>query len=353
MGMPVINISFKQLASTVAQRSKRGIVSIILKDSTNTGFTEVFEKTDIPSGLNAENKKLLEMALVGNVSTPHKLLVYVMGTLEKLEDVLGFFETQEFNYIVMPSAIEDDKTAIKNWVIKMRDVDKIKVKTILGKVAGDHEGIINFATDDCEIDGTKYSADKMVTRIGGLIAGTPLNQSITYVKLKDVTSVPSMTKDEANASVDAGKLILVRESGAIRVGRGVNSFTTFETPSKGELFSKIKIIDTIDLIHSDCKKVIVDEYIGKVANSYDNKCLLIVAIQEYLQELVAEQLIEKDFTVAIDIEAQKAYLKKIGVDINKMKEQEIKEANTRSNVFLKARVKVLDAVEDVALNFEF
>ncbi len=45
------------------------------------------------------------------------------------------------------------------------------------------------------------------------------------------------------------------------------------------MFQKIKIVDTLDIIHSDIRKVIIDDYIGKVTNSYDNKCLLIVAIK--------------------------------------------------------------------------
>lgn len=35
MGLPIIDISFKQLAKTVVPRSKRGIVAIILKDTTH------------------------------------------------------------------------------------------------------------------------------------------------------------------------------------------------------------------------------------------------------------------------------------------------------------------------------
>ncbi len=70
------------------------------------------------------------------------------------------------------------------------------------------------------------------------------------------------------------------------------------------MFQKIKIVDTLDIIHSDIRKVIIDDYIGKVTNSYDNKCLLIVAIKSYLEELEKSALIESDSTVEIDFEAQ-------------------------------------------------
>lgn len=118
------------------------------------------------------------------------------------------------------------------------------------------------------------------------------------------------------------------------------------------MFQKIKIVDTLDIIHSDIRKVIIDDYIGKVTNSYDNKCLLIVAIKSYLEELEKSALIESDSTVEIDFEAQKSYLKSKGVDLSYMTLQEIKEANTGSKVFLKAKIKVLDAMEDIDLSIE-
>ena len=79
---------------------------------------------------------------------------------------------------------------------------------------------------------------------------------------------------------------------------------------------------------------------------------MIVAIKSYLEELEKSALIESDSTVEIDFEAQKSYLKSKGVDLSYMTLQEIKEANTGSKVFLKAKIKVLDAMEDIDLSIE-
>ena len=49
------------------------------------------------------------------------------------------------------------------------------------------------------------------------------------------------------------------------------------------------------------------------------------------------------------MEQQRKYLKSLGVDVNNMKDQEIKEANTRDKVFLKANIKLVDAMENIAL----
>ncbi|MCC0694236.1 MULTISPECIES: phage tail sheath subtilisin-like domain-containing protein [unclassified Clostridioides] len=351
IGLPSINISFKELATTVKERSARGIIAMVLKDTKALGFNEIHEKEDIPADLSAENKDYINMALMGNVNAPNKVLVYVLGGEEEVQSALDFLETKEFNYLCMPKAIEADKNVIKSWIIKLRDTDKVKVKAILGKVAGNHEGIINFTTEDTLVGTKKYSAEEFTSRIAGIIAGTPLSQSITYTKLGDVIDIPKSTKADAESKVNNGELILIKEAGAIRIARGINSLTDL-TEEKGEMFQKIKIVDTLDIINNDIKKVIIDDYIGKIPNSYDNKCILIVAIKEYLEELEKEELIEAGSIIDIDIESQKQYLKSKNIDISNMKEQELREANTGSKVFLTSKIKMLDAMEDIDLSIE-
>ena len=140
--------------------------------------------------------------------------------------------------------------------------------------------------------------------------------------------------------------------GKVRVARGVNSLTTL-TDAKGNAFQKIKLRKTLNLIHNDLRRVIVEKYIGKVPNNYDNKCILITEIKNYLDELSTEQLIEKVNTVGIDLIAQKKWLKdNTNLDVNNMSEQEIKEANTQSNVFIAISLKVVDAMEDIVVSVE-
>ena len=48
MGLPIIDISFKQLAKSAVARSQWGIVALILKDTAKASLT-VFDEGDIPS----------------------------------------------------------------------------------------------------------------------------------------------------------------------------------------------------------------------------------------------------------------------------------------------------------------
>jgi hypothetical protein len=136
-----------------------------------------------------------------------------------------------------------------------------------------------------------------------------------------------------------------------KYGKGyLNSLQTV-TATKGEDFKKIKIVEAVDMIRTDIKKTAADNYIGKYANSYDNKCLLITAIKGYFSGLEDSNIVASGTSsVEIDIDAQETYLKSIGKDTTQMSEQEIKTATTADKVFLKSSISILDAIEDIDLN---
>ena len=348
MGLPIIDISFKQLAKSAVIRSQRGIVALILKDTTKTSLT-VFDEGDIPSSLTEANQGLIKDVLKGS---PNKIELYVLGSEGEISEALTYFEGVEFNLMCMPSAETSDVTAIKAFIKKMNDVVKYKCDAILANEEADSEAIINYAAKNIVVNGKSVTTANHTARMAGLIEGTPLHQSITFAALSDIDSIENLTKEQADTRIDNGELILVREMGKVRVARGVNSLTTL-TDVKGNAFQKIKLRKTLNLIHNDLRRVIVEKYIGKVPNNYDNKCVLITEIKNYLDELATEQLIEKVNTVGIDLIAQKKWLKdNTNLDVNVMSEQEIKEANTQSNVFIAISLKVVDAMEDILVSVE-
>lgn len=346
IGLPSVIVEFKQKASTAIQRGNTGIVALVLRDSNAQGLHNIKGTYDIPSNLSEANKKYINLTLLGNVTAPSKVVAYVVGEETELNDALDYLETVDFNYLVVPAIQENERTVVKTFIEKMRNDIKVRVKAVM-KLDADYEGIVNSTNTATMVEG-EINVDEFCCVMAGLIAGTPLSQSVTYAVPKNVLDIPSKTKAEAETKVKNGELILVKEMGKVRVARGVNSLKT-TTTEKGDLFQKIKLVDTMDLIHNDIRKTCIDTYIGKVANNYDNKCILMTAISSYFEELAKEQLIEKDFTVDIDIDKQVKYLKSIGVDTSEMDEQQIKEANTKDKVFLLANIKLVDAMEEINL----
>ena len=173
----------------------------------------------------------------------------------------------------------------------------------------------------------------------------------TYAPLPELTDVARLTKEQLDEAVNAGKLALRWDGRKVKVDRAVNSFVT---TSQGMLdsFKKIKIVEIMDLIRTDITSTAEDDYIGKYANTYDNKLLLVTAIRGYFMGLEQDDLVQPGYTVDIDVAAQEQFLVSKGVDTSEMTEQEIREADTGSHVFLLIRCKILDAIEDIDIQVE-
>lgn len=356
MGLPNINIVFRTAASTAVSRSQRGIVAVILKDSAEgtAGAHVVTQENEIPSALSAVNRDYLVKTLTGSVNRPKKVLVFVLAAdASDFSAALDFFSRQKINYLVgPPDCTAEQAEQIAKWIAEQR-ADKRTPKAVLPNLAADSEGVLNFTTENITAGGTVYTAAGYCGRMAGLVAGTPITVSCTYAVLPEVTSVKRLTEDEMDAAINGGQLILFHDGEKVKVGRGVNSLQTV-TGEKGEAFRKIKIVDAVDMMQDDIRMLTQDSYIGKYANSYDNKCLLITAIREYFAELEAEGvLMAGKSTVEIDLEKQKKYLEDAQVDVSALSEQEIKTADTGSHVFLKGTVGIMDTIEDIDLNMEF
>ncbi len=352
MGLPNINIIFSTQASNAIARSKKGVVALILRDSNANGGHVLTSITQIPKELGAENRAYITRAFTGYVNPPKKVIVYVLpATATELTDALSYFKTQTFDYLAGPPDITTiECTEIVTWIQEMRTAG-FTPKAVLPNTEADYEAIINFTTSGIADGINTYTAAEYCSRIAGLIAGTPITISCTYAALSEITDVDRLTKDEMDTAIDAGKFIIFYDGEKVKVGRGVNSLQT-TTDSKGESFKKIKIVEAVDMIKKDIKSTAEDNYIGKYANSYDNKCVLISAIKSYLNGLEDDGILESGTsTVEIDVDAQEEYLKDNGTDTTDMTEQEIKTAATGDHVFLKATIKILDAIEDIDLDF--
>lgn len=352
MGLPKISISFTSTAISAIQRSDRGVVALIIKDDgVPTGAYTLLGTGDKPAGFSESNAEQIDLAFVGGQNAPKKVIVYVLAAnAADYTNAFNYFETVKFDYMAIPAYDKTtQQTAVVAWIKKMRDNLGRKSKIVLPVTNADYEGVINFTSADIKVGTKTYTPVSYSTRIAGLLAGTPLTISATYQTLPEVEDVERLTVDTLNTRIDAGEFVIFHDGEKVKVARAVNSLTT-TSQAKSADWKKIKIVDILDLIYVDIKATAEDSYIGKFANSYDNKVLLINAIKGYLLQLELDGLLNVGMNdVTVDIEAQRAYLQSIGVDVDKLNEQQIKEANTHDKVFLSGGVKPLDAIEDINL----
>lgn len=388
LGTPKINVTFRELGITAISRGDKGTVAIIIREAGYDTKLSLSQASDIPTDISKVNRDYISRAFLGYTNPPKKVIVCPFGVVETdtsgaggsgsdsgdgadldsveetttqetttatgitLADALAYMATQNFDYIVGPHDCAPEEAAlIASWVKSQRLNNGAKYKAVLPKVAADHSAIVNFTSEGMTDGIIVYTTAAYCSRMAGLLAGTPMRISATYAPLPELTDVTRLEKEAQDEAVNRGELILVWDGRKVKVSRAVTSFVTTQ---EGMLdsFKKIKIVEIMDLIRTDIVQTAEDSYIGKYSNSYDNKLLLITAIRGYFEGLRIDGLVKEGYTVEIDVERQRAYLQSQGTDVDEMTNQEIKEADTGSHVFLLVKCKILDAIEDIDVNIE-
>lgn len=348
--MPKFTITFLSKAASAITRSEKGTVCLLLRDTAHGGenFT-ITNIVDIPDDLTAETRTQIENALLGYINPPRAVLVYICDGDHNLTAALKWAATQQFDYLCGPAdTSSSDAQTIATWVKNERLNNDAIYKAVLPSHAGDSEAIVNFDAADIETEGGTFTAASYCSRIAGLLAGTPMRISATYAPLPEVTDVKRLTPAEQDTAVGTGKFILWTDGSQVMTGRAVNSLQT-TTDVKGDQFKKIKLVEIMDMIKQDIRSTVRGEYIGKYANTYANKMLIVAAIRGYLQGLEADDLIAPGWSLDLDVAQQKIWLEANGTDTTDMTEQQLREADTGSYVFLAGVVRPLDAIEDVQI----
>jgi hypothetical protein len=141
-------------------------------------------------------------------------------------------------------------------------------------------------------DGTKVEADEYACYIAGLIAGTPLDGSLTYL---DVPFAEPITRYRSVDVIDllaAGVLVTVMDGDKPRIEQGL-------TLGEGT-FSKIRTVRAKQALVDDISRTVNDSYIGKITNNANGQVAVINAIKAYLTTLATANVIDTDFIVELD-----------------------------------------------------
>lgn len=392
LGMPSVIISFKEAGIAAIERSQRGIVFLVLEEEQevidkltvntsaicgkaitgqaitgNTKEKEVIENPfiiyttdDIPSELSENNKDYITKCLLGYVTAPYRVKVFLQAKgktgADKWQESLKKIAAERWDYLAIPTIEEEQLEIVGTWIKTNRENKYKKVKSVLPGYDGDYEGIINFSNKFIKTATKTYTSAEYTARIAGLIAGTPMTISATYAPLSEVIDCDKYDLDENDEKVNNGEFFIWYDGTKYKMSRAMNSLIT-TTQGKQEGYQTIKIVDIMDMIYDDIRTTAQDSYIGKYANTYDNKCLLIMAITGYLKELEKEGLLQANYsTVELDTEAIKNYQLQNGLytkeELADMSNDEINLLDTKKKVFLKGKIKIIDAMEDIELPFD-
>lgn len=304
--IPGIYINFKQAAAAQINGGARGIVAIPLLDYAGTAAAKTFytvesekEATDLFGIANIES---ILLALQGGAK---EVLVYTMPKTAVEQDYVDMrdaFDTRQFNVFVFDGEFDAvQQAATKTWVKRNRDEGKHFIVVIGGDSTTDADPAAGNARTTLNSDDyivnltvggvvgeTVYSSSEFAPFIAGDIAGTPINESITFdpMPLEDVNK--RFTNSQINTALTAGSLVLIHDGVKVKIVSGLTS--------SGQ---KIRSVRSRQAIATDISRTAADNYIGKLNNNADGQATLIVAIKAYLETLEADGVLEAPF-VALD-----------------------------------------------------
>lgn len=308
LGMPNVDIAFKEKGIEAVQRSQHGIEMLLLEEDSTTIETLMKEHTEgtatvaaiknpftlytidgIPASLSAENKDYITKSFIGYQKSPRRVKVYLMAKTESTEadkytESLKAIANENWDYLAIPTIAEAQKETVGTWIKNQRDNMKNRIKAVLPAYKGDNEGIINFTNTFIETSTKKYTGAEYTSRIAGLICGTPMTISATYAPLSEVVNCDQYDQDERDEKVNNGEFFIWYDKEKFKMSRAMNSLVT-TGQDKLEAYQTIKTVDIMDMMYVDIRKTAQDSYIGKYTNDYDNKCLLMSAIKGYFLEL--------------------------------------------------------------------
>lgn len=358
IGLPKLFIAFEAAARAANNRAKRGYVAVIVRDTNKQGVHLLQDETLIPADLGQANIEHIKTAFQGSdrgVPSLVVLLVIAPGTDDTtaLEAGLKLIERYSVDYIAPPPDMTDEESAkLLEWTLAQRALYRTPKLVRPFKTTGaDNIGVIELDETGMKSGNESVTAAGYCARIAGILAGIPMAMSSTYAPLPELTAVTARTTSEINDAIDAGKLILIHDGVQAKIARGVNSMQ--EIPEGGkEDWRKIKIVEAMDLITYFLRTTIEGEYIGKYANTYDNKQILVAAILSYFQYLEREGVLNPGESFAeVDYEAQYNWLRANGVDVSTLTRQQILEYQTGTWVFIRCGGRIVDAMEDFKVKF--
>ena len=313
---PGLYINFRDAAIASITGGSRGTVAVPI--FTYTGGTAVAGKfytiETVSDGID----------LVGNANaTPitrileggaKEVLVYAVPALgegtatEQYANLRDALSVQDFNVFVYPTVIDaTEQTATKAWVANCREEGKHFMYVAGGDEASDADitagnarsvilkdpYIVNLVTGVILADGTEVQSADYAAYIAGLIAGTPINKSITYAELPIADVTLRLKNSQVNTALTSGSLVIIKDGNKVRIEQGVT------TDSNATERGKIRTTRAEQAVATDIPATARDSYIGKVDNNPNGQASLIAAIKAYL-ELMETDNVLMDPEVALD-----------------------------------------------------
>jgi len=210
--------------------------------------------------------------------------------IDKMVDAL---DRIDFNVFAQPAIKldEEDVQKIVAWAKSSANEGKKPFMYVLGaqkdtweermteKSAVQEEGGVFLMTGG-SLGKKSYAPYQYASFVAGMIAGTPLNESVTYrqVSLSDVDI--RLKNSEIEEGLEAGGLILVHDGDSVRVEQGLTS--------NGD---KIRKVAGRYTIATDLEKTARKNWVGRITNNEPGRLAILGLVEAYLNTLASADVL--------------------------------------------------------------
>ena len=352
MGLPVISVEFKKLAATAMIRSVRGILAVVIQDTTSdVGWTSKaftsLEEVDAKE-FTSENYKILARAFL---AAPYQVIVVRVGSEGTMETAQAILDKLSYNWVcAVPANFQSGLVTYVKGINTPRRIRKVKA-LVYNQTSADDMHIVSVSNGTVTLTGgDTVTMTNYLPRLAGLLAACPMDQSVTYADLDDLEAVADVSN--LDTAIDGGSLCMFRDDNVIRIARGVNTLQTVSGDVTEDM-KKIAVVEAMDLIQEDIIRTFKTYYLGKKKNTADNQALFVADVSSYLRALADEGVVNKDeaISVSVDVAAMRAAWEADGVSTANMTDDQVKKKPYRAQVFVSAQAHILDAMEDMTMVF--
>lgn len=362
--MPNIDVSFKQKAGTLVDRSERGYAILIIRDDTVKTFD--YKEYDIVTDVEEADYTPANYQYINDIFAfaPYKACIVRIDatagegeTAPTIADALNIIsQNVATGWITVGNGSADDFTALSSWITTKATMEKRTYKAVVFNVTTtpDEKHVVNFVNDHVtfsdatrgEVEGVHYCPSLI-----GILAKCNISKGCNYFKCTNLSKVTEVA--DRNAALGVGKFILINDGANVRIARGINSLITTNGTTITEDMKEIEVVEAMDLMQDDISTTFKEDYLGGgYKNRYDEQILFISAVNGYYKELAADGTDvldgEYDNRADIDVESQRqAWIAAGTSEAKDWTDLQVRHNTFKRSVFVISSVKVLQSMVDL------
>lgn len=366
--IPTINIIFKQLASTLIERTGQQTVVLLMDKYENTD-TKYYVEASLLSEIETsqlstvagekyeEIYKAIELCF-GN--SPKRVIISNLGFAETWTELLASDYTNCVICGITDTMVKDTTTisTIKSLAENSNYGVNVVTTTSDLTTGGLHSTHIHCVAGNevmklYDTAGEVLTEGQKVALISGAIACCGIERSLTNYTLPLISTVElvSTYTDTAYTTAVANGVIIAKiTAGKPRVVSGVN--TAEVSGNITEDMQHIEVICTMDTIAKDISDTFANYYRGAYKNNYDRQLLFISAINEYFRQLANEEALDPSFDNKsyIDVEEQRsAWIAKGKAEAKDWSDDKVRVMSFGRQLFIGANIKICQSMEDLQM----